>query len=163
MTRLQYARADESRACHDCLCGRVRGGGSSLATAAISGMKLKLDENMPESLLRVLSNLKHDVDNVRQEGLSGKSDSEIWKAAQDEGRLLLSNYDFGVPIPGQALQLGLDFAEKESELFAGSEMSEDAVCVLNQYLKLHRRIRSEIEAELPHVRQAAAWAGKLLK
>ena len=32
-------------------------------------MKLKLDENLPESLVSALSALGHDVDNVRLEGL----------------------------------------------------------------------------------------------
>lgn len=53
-------------------------------------MKIKLDENLPESLLSALSELNHDVDNVRQEGLAGWSDANIWKAAQSEGRFLIT-------------------------------------------------------------------------
>jgi predicted nuclease of predicted toxin-antitoxin system len=53
-------------------------------------MKLKLDENLPESLVPELSLLGHDVDNVRLEGLSGQSDPSIWRAAQAEGRFLIT-------------------------------------------------------------------------
>ena len=44
-------------------------------------MKLKLDENLPESLVPALSALGHDVDNVRLEGLVGQSDPNVWRAA----------------------------------------------------------------------------------
>jgi len=44
-------------------------------------MKLKLDENLPESLLPVLARLGHDTDNVRGENLTGRADPDIWRAA----------------------------------------------------------------------------------
>ena len=53
-------------------------------------MKLKLDENLPESLVAELAALNHDVDNVRQEGLPGRNDSDVWAAAQSEGRFLIT-------------------------------------------------------------------------
>ena len=53
-------------------------------------MKLKLDENLPESLVAELAALNHDVDNVRLEGLSGRNDSDVWAAAQSEGRFLVT-------------------------------------------------------------------------
>lgn len=53
-------------------------------------MKLKLDENLPESLLSELSALNHDVDNVRAENLTGKTDNSIWDAAQKAGRILIT-------------------------------------------------------------------------
>jgi len=53
-------------------------------------MKLKLDENLPESLLLELAALNHDVDSVRQEGLAGHADPDIWTAAQAEGRFLIT-------------------------------------------------------------------------
>lgn len=53
-------------------------------------MKLKLDENLPESLVPALVALGHDVDNVRLEGLAGQSDPNVWQAAQLEGRLLIT-------------------------------------------------------------------------
>jgi predicted nuclease of predicted toxin-antitoxin system len=45
-------------------------------------MKLKLDENLPESLVSALSVLEHDVDNLRREGLAGQSDPNVWQASQ---------------------------------------------------------------------------------
>ena len=53
-------------------------------------MKLKLDENLPESLCAELAVLNHDVDNVPQEGLAGHDDSEVWAAAQAAGRFLIT-------------------------------------------------------------------------
>ena len=53
-------------------------------------MRLKLDENLPESLLAGLGTLRHDVDNVRIEGLVGKDDVEVWKAAQERGRFFIT-------------------------------------------------------------------------
>src|SRR5689334_12336083 len=53
-------------------------------------MKLKLDENMPASLVAVLVSLGHDTDTVPQEQLAGKDDDTIWKAAQTAERLLIT-------------------------------------------------------------------------
>lgn len=53
-------------------------------------MKLKLDENLPESLVPALISLGHDADNVRQEGLAGRADPDIWAAAQTERRFLIT-------------------------------------------------------------------------
>lgn len=53
-------------------------------------MKLKLDENLPESSLSELTALGHDVDNVRQENLAGRPDSNIWQAAQHAQRFLIT-------------------------------------------------------------------------
>jgi predicted nuclease of predicted toxin-antitoxin system len=53
-------------------------------------MKIKLDENLLEALLRKLANLGHDTDTVRQEGVAGKPDPDIWQAAQLAGRFLIT-------------------------------------------------------------------------
>ena len=53
-------------------------------------MKLKLDENLPESLLPMLGGLGHDVDNVRVEGLSGQADADVWQAVQTAERFLIT-------------------------------------------------------------------------
>ena len=53
-------------------------------------MKLKLDENLPESLVWELAALNHTADNVRQEGLAGCADPDVWAATQAEGRFLLT-------------------------------------------------------------------------
>ena len=76
-------------------------------------------------------------------------------------RLLLTNYDIGIAIPSHALQLGLNFAEKAPELFAGTEMGEDALRVLNAIIPLQASIRADAAAELPHIRETAKWAAHL--
>lgn len=73
-------------------------------------------------------------------------------------RLLLTNHDMGVALPGQAVQLGLNFAETLPELFTGPEMGDDALSVLGEYLKSHARIRADIRDEIPLVLSAAQWA-----
>ena len=76
-------------------------------------------------------------------------------------RLLLTHHDMGVEIHGTGLQLGLNFADITSELFAGQEMGEDALRVLKDYRKLYVRITDEVRAELPQVRAAVAWAKRI--
>ena len=62
---------------------------------------------------------------------------------------------------GQAVwQLGLNFADTLPELFGGTEMGEDAIRVLNEYLTLSARIRADVRTELPHVREAVKWVGR---
>ncbi len=76
-------------------------------------------------------------------------------------RLLLSNYDIGIAVPAHSIQLGLDFAQRPPELFAGTEMGEDAIRVLNKIIPLQASIRADVAAELPHLRQTAKWAARL--
>ena len=78
-------------------------------------------------------------------------------------RLLLSNYDIGMAVPSQALQLGLNFAETLPELFAGTDMGEDALRVLNDYAPLYTALRADVAAELPHVRVATHWATRMIQ
>jgi len=53
-------------------------------------MKVKLDENMPAALAEQLHRLGHDVHTVVEESLAGQSDPDIWAAAQDERRFLIT-------------------------------------------------------------------------
>jgi hypothetical protein len=53
-------------------------------------VKIKLDENIPASAGPRLAALGLDVDTVLSEGLTGKTDREVWAAAQAEGRLLVT-------------------------------------------------------------------------
>ncbi len=53
-------------------------------------MKIKLDENLPACLAVALTWLGHDVDTVPQEGMRGKDDPCVWRAAQREGRFLIT-------------------------------------------------------------------------
>jgi len=54
--------------------------------------------------------------------------------AHPRRRLLLGNYDLGVELPSGTLQLGLNFADRLPECFAGREMGEDALRVLTEHL-----------------------------
>lgn len=53
-------------------------------------MKIKLDENMPTGLKAVLSSAGHNVDTAHEEGVAGKDDTEVWNAAQQTGRFLIT-------------------------------------------------------------------------
>lgn len=76
-------------------------------------------------------------------------------------RLLLTNYDMGIAVPAHAIQLGLNFAETTRELFAGKDMGEDALRVLNDIIPLQADILADVAAELPPLRQASRWAYRL--
>ena len=53
-------------------------------------MKIKLDENLPLRLAVQLKELGHEVHTVYEERLAGRSDQEIWDAAQKESRFLIT-------------------------------------------------------------------------
>lgn len=53
-------------------------------------MRIKLDENLPTSLVEALVQLGHDADSVEQEGLQGSPDSDVWAAAQSDKRFLVT-------------------------------------------------------------------------
>lgn len=53
-------------------------------------MKLKLDENLPISVSIRLAAIGLDTDTVLAEGLGGRSDAEVWQAAQIAERLLIT-------------------------------------------------------------------------
>ncbi|MGR9107534.1 MAG: DUF5615 family PIN-like protein [Gammaproteobacteria bacterium] len=53
-------------------------------------MKIKLDENIPNRLAPILAKLGHQVETVAQEGLTGKSDVDVWAAACNENRFFIT-------------------------------------------------------------------------
>lgn len=53
-------------------------------------MKIKLDENLSQSLRVVLEELGHDTDTVISEQLSGSSDANVLQASLLTGRLLFT-------------------------------------------------------------------------
>jgi predicted nuclease of predicted toxin-antitoxin system len=53
-------------------------------------MKIKLDENLPIRLARVLVAQGHDVHTVPEENLGGRPDADIWRAVCAEGRFLIT-------------------------------------------------------------------------
>jgi predicted nuclease of predicted toxin-antitoxin system len=54
-------------------------------------VRVKLDENIAESAAPRLAALGFDVDTALGEGLGGKSDPEVWAAAQRDGRFLVTH------------------------------------------------------------------------
>jgi len=53
-------------------------------------MKVKLDENIPARLVAVLTKLGHEVDTVAVEGLKGSPDGDVWNAARQATRFLIT-------------------------------------------------------------------------
>lgn len=53
-------------------------------------MLIKLDENLPVRIVDVLTSLGYQVDTVPDEGLSGRSDEDVWNAAQADKRFLIT-------------------------------------------------------------------------
>lgn len=53
-------------------------------------MRIKLDENLPASLVPQLAAFGHDVDTVPDEGFAGHSDAEVFDAAQRDRRFLIT-------------------------------------------------------------------------
>jgi predicted nuclease of predicted toxin-antitoxin system len=53
-------------------------------------VRIKLDENLPLRIVRLLATLGHETDTVPQEGLSGQDDSHVWQAAQRAGRFFIT-------------------------------------------------------------------------
>ena len=53
-------------------------------------MKVKLDQNLSQYLRDELMPLKHDVDTVFHEGLSGAADPQVLKAATTKDRILFT-------------------------------------------------------------------------
>jgi predicted nuclease of predicted toxin-antitoxin system len=53
-------------------------------------MKIKIDENLPESVATILIGFGHDADTIRGEGISGGTDAQIWEAAQHARRFLIT-------------------------------------------------------------------------
>ena len=53
-------------------------------------MRIKLDENLPIELVAELTELGYDVEHVHDENLSGHPDADVWRVAQEEGRMLIT-------------------------------------------------------------------------
>jgi predicted nuclease of predicted toxin-antitoxin system len=53
-------------------------------------VKIKLDENLPDRLVVVLTALGHNIDTVRTEQLTGRADPDVWGAAQAAQRFLIT-------------------------------------------------------------------------
>ena len=76
---------------------------------------------------------------------------------------MLTNYDLEMDLTSPHLQPGLNFGERKKELFAGKEMGEDALRVLDLYVTARDRILTDIAAELPNISTAEKFANSLLR
>jgi predicted nuclease of predicted toxin-antitoxin system len=66
-------------------------------------VKIKLDENLPDRLVAVLTGLGHKVDTVRTEQLTGRADPDVWSAAQAAQRFLITQ-DLDFPMSAATRQ-----------------------------------------------------------
>ncbi|MBY0262330.1 MAG: DUF5615 family PIN-like protein [Phycisphaerales bacterium] len=53
-------------------------------------MKIKVDENLPDSLAKSLRKLGHDVRTVYDQDMVGVDDADLWPAVVAEGRFLIT-------------------------------------------------------------------------
>jgi predicted nuclease of predicted toxin-antitoxin system len=53
-------------------------------------VKIKLDENIPHGVRDRFAGQELDIETVIDEGLGGRPDTEVWAAAQAEGRFLVT-------------------------------------------------------------------------
>lgn len=72
-------------------------------------------------------------------------------------RLLLSGYDLGHPVMAPSIQTGLDFRDRERELFRSAEMGVDVLRELDRYRDALHGVRERIDRELPGVQAALKW------
>ena len=82
--------------------------------------------------------------------------------ADSDRRLLLSNIDLGFILPATELQIGLNFATSSPELFAGKEMGEDSLKLLQDYRARLAGIRSTVALELHVLKGAIKWGKGLV-
>ncbi len=76
-------------------------------------------------------------------------------------RLLLSNIDLGFILPATELQIGLDFSISSQDLFAGKDMGEDALKLLQDYRTRLTSIRASVGTESKLLRDALKWGNSL--
>jgi predicted nuclease of predicted toxin-antitoxin system len=104
-------------------------------------MRIKLDENVPDDVIEPLKNLGHDVDTVKEEGLSGEADPGVWAAAQKDHRFLVTQDHYFADIrhhpPGthegvlllRLPQTGrLQAMKRVREIFEGNDVTQWVGC-----------------------------------
>lgn len=76
-------------------------------------------------------------------------------------RLLFSGHDLGHPVDCKVVQTGLDFSEREKELFQSSEMGASVLRELQRYSEILNKVTMRIKQEIPIVKSAQKWAAHL--
>jgi len=76
-------------------------------------------------------------------------------------RILLSGYDLGHMLNRSAVQTGLDFAERDSELFGSKEMGDNALRALQKCLDSQEVVLARLRQEIPTVSNALKWARRV--
>lgn len=89
-------------------------------------------------------------------------DGELWfesMCTMKHGptRLLLSGHDLGHPVDCKTIQTGLDFSDREKELFQSSEMGASVLRELQRYSEVFAKVKGRIQQELPTVKSAVKW------
>lgn len=89
-------------------------------------------------------------------GINGQS-------SNSKQSLLLTGFDLGFAIDGDAVQENLNFGKTETELFAGVEMGEDVRRLLGKYRDMHKSIKKQLKTEKASLEQAIKWAKRVLR
>ena len=100
------------------------------------------------------------VDSLHQEELWFES---MCTMMSGPNRLLLTGHDLGHPVDCQSIQTGLDFSEREKELFESHEMGASALRELKRYSAVHDKVRERLRRETPAVNHALKWALSFMK
>jgi len=74
------------------------------------------------------------------------------------GHLLLSGYSLGHT---SGVQTGLDFSERETELFESQEMGDDALRALNLCMESQGAVTARLRQEIPVLSSALKWSRKV--
>ena len=93
-------------------------------------------------------------------------DADLWfetMCTMKDGpsRLLLSGHDLGQPVDYKTIQTGLDFSEREKELFQSSELGASVLRELLRYGDVLNKVKVRIKQEIPVVESAQKWAAHL--
>lgn len=125
-------------------------------------MKIKLDENIPDTLAAVLTDMGHDTDTIPDENLSGKNDKTVFEATQNEGRFFITQdldfSDIRVFMPGSHAGLMLvrmrtpgrsAIIGRVREIFVSEDVSDWAgafVVLTEKKLRLVKRTNTDQSA-----------------
>ncbi|MBL7012734.1 MAG: hypothetical protein ISR85_07420 [Kiritimatiellales bacterium] len=83
---------------------------------------------------------------------------DLCKEKWGPGHLLISGFSLG---HASGVQTGLDFSERESELFDSSEMGDDALRALALCMESQEAILARLRQEIPVLSSALKWSRKV--